>query len=306
MDHHSTKSTEGTEDTSEIYELSAKSGVSENNEEIETTHGDQRLWVKPPDELFTEQIKEEIQECEYESIVDIKDEVEEPERIDEDDIKIEPIMCEPIEPPIEPPIEVQLPKVPIPKVKVTYSNKQNKKPRGRMGRKPRPILPMTRSLASVTTSHLEQTSSPLQASHQVPHQTSHQAPHQIIMPSPQMPGIAYQIFLGDHTKSANNVQYTMLQPQPVFLQQTPTSVSTPSSVVISQPSMVINPPYQMRERKTILSPKVPKIAPKIVNQSYCSFCYKHVNNMNEHIKDCWLNPDSKNYKFRKIAPSTPL
>lgn len=302
FDNHSAERTDGTEDSSETNEPGPKSPVPENHEETETTHGDQRLWVKPPVELFTEQIKEEIQDvqdCEYKPIVDIKDEVEESEII-EDEIIVEPIIrCEPI----EPPVEVSLPKFPIPKIKPIYPRTQIKKPRGRTGRKPRPILPMTRPIAPASSSHLEQTSVPHQTPLQASHQTPHQTPHQIIMPSPHMSGIAYQIFLGDHTKNTNNVQYTMLQPQQVFLQQTPTAVSTPSPVVISQPSMVINTPYQMRERKTI---QPAKIAPKIVKQSYCTFCYKHFKNVNEHIKDCGLNPDSKNYKFRKIAPSTPL
>lgn len=284
MNHNST------EDTGETNESAVQSVIPENNEEIDTTHGDQRLWVKPPDELFTEQIKEEIEEVhdeEFESLLDVKDEVVESEEVEDDEVTAEPIT---ISEPIEPPIEVQLPKVAIPKIKAPNTNRNAKKPIRRMVRRPRPILPMTRPIASTSTSLMEPTSTQ----------------HQIIMPSPQMPGIAYQIFLGDHSKNANNsVQYAMLQSQPVFLQQTPTSVSTPSSVVISQPSIVMNQHYQMRERKNP-PPLVPKLAPKIVNQNYCPFCYKLFNKMNEHITDCWLNPDSKNYKFRKIAPSTPL
>lgn len=257
----------------------------ENSEEAENTtvHLDQRVWVKPQDELFTE-IKEEIPECEFQTIVDVKDEIEEQdEQVEEEEIKINPtIICEPIEPP--PTIDIPLPKVPIPKLSRINANIKVKKPRGRVGRRPRPILPMTRSIVPASTPHMDQPSTP----------------HQIIMPPPQMPGIAYQIFLGDHGKNANNsVQYTMLQPQPVFLQQTPTSVT-------SQPSMVINQSYSMTQGQLQPPTKISKIAPKLFGQSYCAFCYKLFKNVNEHIKDCLLNPDSKNYKFRKIAPSNPL
>lgn len=245
-------------------------------------YGDQRVWVKPPDELFTEKIKEEdLDECELQTIFDVKDEIDEPEKtVDDDCIKIEPIESPMIE---SPTIEISLPKIPIPRVAKTNAYKKVKKPRGRMGRRPRPILPMTRPIASAATPHIEPTATP-----------------HLIVPSPQMPGIAYQIFLGDHSKNPNNqVQYTMLQSQPVFLQQTSTSATTPSSVVINQPSMV-HQTYQMTQTQ------VPSAKnPKIVSQSYCSFCYKLFNNMNEHSKECWANPASKS-KFRKIAPSTPL
>lgn len=247
--------------------------------------------MKPPDELFTHEIKEELPECEYQTVVDVKDEIEEQEdeveiEIEEDEMKIEPtIRCEPIDPLT---FEIQCPKIAIPRLK-TNANKRAQKPRGRMGRRPRRILPMTVPIATTNTSHIEQTSTP----------------HQIIVPSPQMSGIAYQIFLGDHGKNSNNpVQYTMLQSQPMFLQQTPSTVNTPSSVVISQSSMVINQPYQMTQAQIPAQTKITKIAPKIVGQSLCSFCYKIFNKMNEHVKECWANPDSKNYKFRKIAPST--
>lgn len=240
--------------------------------------------MKPPDELFTGQIKEEaLDEFEFQTIIDIKDEIEEPEeKIEKDSVQIEPIInCEPIEIPLQ--------KIPIPRLSKINANKKIKKPRGRMGRKPRPILPMTRPIVSATTPHIEPTTTP-----------------HLIVPSPQMPGIAYQIFLGDNVKNPNNqVQYTMVQSQPVFLQQTSTSATTPSSVVISQPSMVMNQTYQMTQTQ-VQSIKNPKIAPKMVGQSYCSFCYKRFNNMNEHSKECWANPTSKNYKFRKIAPSIPL
>lgn len=247
--------------------------------------------MKPLDELFTDQIKEEVPECEYQTIVDVKDEIEElEEEINELEVKIEPtIICEPIEPiePIEPSrFDIKLSKVAIPKLhKVKEVKEKVKKPRGRTGRRPRPILPMTRSIPSTSTSHLEQASTP----------------HQIIMPSPQMPGIAYQIFLGDHGKNSNNsVQYTM---QPVFLQRTPTSSASTTPVVISQSA------YQTRyQTKAQIPPppKITKIAPKLGSQVYCSYCYNPVNNMNDHIKICELNPESKNYKFRKIAPFTPL
>ncbi|XP_026805199.1 uncharacterized protein LOC113548495 isoform X2 [Rhopalosiphum maidis] len=282
MDHQSTEETEVTEDLEEASDA-VKSIVLENREENEITiHGDQRVWVKPLDELFTDQIKEEISECEYQTIIDVKDEIEEIEEIEEEEIKIQPpIVCEPIQPPPPPPpaIDIQVKKIALPKLNF----KTVKKPRGRMGRRPRPILPMTQPIASASTSHLEQ------------------AQHQIIMPSPQMPGIAYQIFLGDHSKNSNNpVQYTMLQPRPVFLQQTSTPVTTPSSVMISQPYPVT--------RSQVSTPKIPKIAPKssMVSQTYCSFCYKLFKNVKEHVKECWANPASKSYKFRKIAPSTPL
>lgn len=220
--------------------------------------------------------------------MDVKDEIEEQE-IEENEVKIEPAtICEPIDPL---PFEIKCPKVAIPKLKRTNANKKVKKPRGRTGRRPRPILPMTRPIASAGTSHLEQATTP----------------HQIIMPSPQLPGIAYQIILGDHGKNSNNsVQYTMLQSQPMFLQQTSSSVRNSSPVVISQPSHIINQAFQMTQAQIPKSSKIPKIAPKIVGQNYCSFCYKLFSNMSEHVKECWANPDSKSYKFRKIAPSTPL
>lgn len=283
MGHHSNEETEESNDA-------PQSKITGNNEEtdIAAVQGDQRVWVKPPGALFTGKIKEEISECEYRTVLDIKDEVEELEgEVEEDEIKIESVICEPT----EPPPAVQLPKIAIPKLPRKIVSKKAKKPRGRMGRRPRPILPMTRPIAPASTSHLEQP------------QTS----HQIIMPSSQIPGIAYQIFLGDNGKnSSNSVQY-MLQPQPVFLQQTPTSsVSSPSSVVISQPSMVINQPYQMTQAQIPPLAKIPKIAPKIVGQTNCTFCYKIFNNMNEHVKECWANPDSKKYMYRKIAPSIPL
>lgn len=286
MDHHSNEETEEPTETQQ-------STLTGNNEEtdIAAVQGDQRVWVKSSGVLFTGQIKEEISESEYPTIIDIKDEVEE---IEEDEVKIDPVICEPTEPqtPPPPPVGIQLKKVAIPKLQKKIVSKKAKKPRGRMGRRPRPILPMTRPIAPANTSHLEQP------------QTS----HQIIMPSSQLPGIAYQIFLGDHGKNSNNpVQYTMLQPQPVFLQQTPTSsVSSPSPVVISQPSMVMNQPYQMTQAKIPPLAKISKIAPKLVGQSNCTFCYKIFNNMNEHVKECWANPDSKKYMFRKIAPSIPL
>ncbi|CAI6363974.1 unnamed protein product [Macrosiphum euphorbiae] len=224
-----------------------------------------------------DEIKEEIQECEYQTIIDVKDEIEEIEEVEEEEIKIQPtIVCEPLPPPPPPAIDIQVRKVAASKVNF----KTAKKPRGRVGRRPRPILPMTRPIASASTSHLEQASTQ----------------HQLIVPSTQMPGIAYQIFLGDNVKNSNNsVQYTMLQPRPVFLQPTPTSVSNTSPVVISQS-------YPMT-RSQVPGPKVPKIAPKIVSQAYCSFCYKLFKNLNEHVKECWANPESKSYKFRKIAPS---
>jgi hypothetical protein len=234
--------------------------------------------VKPKVELFTDDIKVEVlHPSEFQSYLDVKDEIEEPEeKIEKDSINIEPI-------------EIPLQKIPIPRLTKINANKKIKKPRGRMGRRPRPILPMTRPIVSATTPHIEPTA----------------APH-LIVPSPQMPGISYQIFLGDNGKNPNNqVQYTMVQSQPVFLQQTSTSATTPSSVVISQPSMVMSQTYQMTQAQ-VQSVKNPKIAPKMVGQSYCLFCFKLINNMNEHSKECWANPTSKNNKFRKIAPSTPL
>lgn len=246
-------------------------------------HGDQRVWIKPSDALFDDQIKEEILECEFQT-TSVKDEIEEIEEdnIEEEQITIGPALGRDL---VGPPPSIKLPKVAIPKLRKTVTKRKVKKPKGRMGRKPRPILPMTRPVAS--TSHVDQPST---------------APHQILMPSSQMPGIAYQFFLGDQNKNSNNpVQYTMLQPQPVFLQQTPTSVSTPSPVVLSQP-------YQMGQAQIRPPPKnakiPPKIAPKAFPQSFCTFCYKYVNNLREHLKECALNPNGKNYKFRKIAPST--
>lgn len=108
------------------------------------------------------------------------------------------------------------------------------------------------------------------------------------------PGIPYQIVLGDHGDNFNNsVQYTMIQPQPVFLQQTPTTV-------ISQPSMIINQSYQMTRAQIQPSTEVLKNdTKKIIGQIYCKFYYKLFNNIHEHIKVCFLNHNSKNYKFRK-------
>ncbi|XP_022176456.1 uncharacterized protein LOC111037916 [Myzus persicae] len=272
MDHQFIEEAEVTEDFKEA-DGAVKSITLESHEENEMEiNGDKRVWVKASDELLSDQIKEEIQDCEYQTIVDVKDEIEE---VEEEEIKT-PTIYEAIPPP-PPAIDIQAKKVAVSKVNF----KPAKKPRGRMGRRPRPILPMTRPIASVSTPHLEQASTQ----------------HQLIMPSTQMPGIAYQIFLGDHGKNSNNpVQYTMLQPRPVFLQQSPSSVSNTSPVVISQS-------YPMT-RSQVPCPKVPKIAPKIVSQTYCSFCYKLFKNMNEHVKECWANPASKSYKFRKIAPST--
>lgn len=273
MDHQSIEEAEVTEDFEEAN-VAVKSITLESHEENEMAiHNDKRVWVKASDELFTDQIKEEIQECEYQTIVDVKDEIEE---VEEEEIKIQPtIVCEPIPPPPPPAIDIQVKTI----SKVNF--KPVKKPRGRMGRRPRPILPMTRSIASASTSHLEQATTQ----------------HQLIVPSTQMSGIAYQIFLGDNGKNSNNpVQYTMLQPQPVFLQSSQTPVSNTSPVVISQT-------YPMT-RSQVPNPKIPKIAPKLVSQAYCSFCYKLFKNINEHVKECWANPESKSYKFRKIAPST--
>ncbi|XP_060873503.1 uncharacterized protein LOC132947265 isoform X2 [Metopolophium dirhodum] len=279
MDHQSIEEAEVTEDFEEANEA-VKSITLESHEENEMAiHSDKRVRVKASDELFTDQIKEEIQECEYQTIVDVKDEIEEIEEVEEEEIKIHPtIVCEPLPPPPPPPaIDIQVKKIAASKVNF----KTVKKPRGRMGRRPRPILPMTRPIASASTSHLEQASTQ----------------HQLIVPSTQMPGIAYQIFLGDNVKNSNNpVQYTMLQPRPVFLQPSPTPVSNTSPVVISQS-------YPMT-RSQVPSPKIPKIARKTVSQVYCSFCYKLFKNINEHVKECWANPESKSYKFRKIAPST--
>lgn len=183
------------------------------------------------------------------------------------------------------PTGVQVPKVVIPKSKVTNTNKNVKKTRGRMCRKPLPRLYKTQHIVPASTSQFSQG---LTA-------------HQIIMPPPQTSGITYQIYLDDHTKIANNsVQYALLESQPVFLQQTPTSVSIPSSVVSSQPSDVNIQPYKLRERNIL--PKIPKTVKQVNN---CSFCYKRYKNMNEHIKNCQFNPDSRNYKFRKIAPYNP-
>jgi len=275
MDHQSIEESEVTEDLEDEANEAVNSITLENYEENEMAiHGDKRVWVKASDALLTDQIKEEIEECEYQTIIDVKDEIEE---VEEEEINMQPtVVCEPIPPP-PPAIDIQVKKVDVSKV----SLKTVKKPRGRMGRRPRPILPMTQPIASASTSHLEQASTQ----------------HQLIMPSTQVPGIAYQIFLGDHGKNSNNpVQYTMLQPRPLFLQPSPTSVSNTSPMVISQSYPVT--------RSQVPGPKVPKIAPKIVGKTYCPFCYKHFKDMKEHNKLCWANPSSKSYKYRKIAPST--
>lgn len=261
--------------------------------------GDQRVWVKPVEELFTDEIKEEILDIEYQTVVEVKDEIEEEREIEAPEIKEDPESVPELpEPP--PSIEIPLPKVAIPKLHKAISLKKVTRKTRKTGN--RKILPMTNPIAPASTSHLEQ------APHQTPLQTSHPTSHQIIMPSSQIPGIAYQIFLGDHSKNSTNpVQYTMLQPQPVYLQQTPTSVSSASQVVMSQPSMVINQPFQMTQAEIQTSTKRRRIAPKIMTRSRkisCTFCYKLFNNLDVHLKECWLNPDSKRYKFRKIAPST--
>lgn len=279
MDHQSVEEAEVIE-SNESNEA-VKSITNENHEENEmAVHGDKRVWVKASDALFTDQIKEEIQECEYQTIIDVKDEIEEieEEEEEEEENKIQPTIVREQIPPPPPAIDIQVKKVNVSKV----GFKTVKKPKGQIGRKPRPILPMTRPIASASTSHLEQASTQ----------------HQLIMPSTQVPGIAYQIFLGDHGKNSNNpVQYTMLQPRPVFLQSSPTSaVSNTSPVVISQSYPVT--------RSQVSGPIVPKIAPKVVSQTYCSFCYKFFKDMKEHVQLCWANPASKSYKYRKIAPST--
>lgn len=301
----------------------------ENNEETEmaAVPGDQRVWVKPPDALFTDKIKEEGPECEYQTIVDVKEEIEEVEEDEmiENDTKEEERKRS-FQLVKKPTFEIQLSKLALlnrPNTnKISTNCKQVKTPKIRMGRrcrpraKPRPILP-TRPILPMTDRPTTSTSL---------EQPSTQ--HQIIMPSSSVPGIAYQIFLGDRLKNANSpVQYAMLQSQPMFLQQTPSSVATPSSVVMSQPTMVMSqPPVIMSQPSVVMSqppivvsqpfpmtrsktqkPSSNKIiAPKIAGQNHCSFCYKLFNNLNDHIKECWANPESKNYKFRKIAPSTPL
>eukprot|EP00102_Acyrthosiphon_pisum_P026058 XP_016663268.1 PREDICTED: uncharacterized protein LOC107884839 [Acyrthosiphon pisum] len=274
MDHQSIEEAELTKDSEKANEVAKLITLKRHEKDEREILSDKRVCVKASDELFTDQIKEEIQECDYHTTFDIKDEVEE---VEKEEIKIQPtIVCEPLPPPPAA-IDIQKKKIGASKVNL----KTVKKPRGRMGRRPRPILPMTRPIASASTSHLEQASTK----------------HQLIVPSTQMPGIAYQIFLGDNIKNSNNpIQYTMLQPQPVFLQPSPTSVSNTSSVMISQS-------YSMTQSQ-VPGPKIPEIAPKIVSQGYCSFCYKHFKNLNEHVKECWANPESKSYKYRKIAPST--
>lgn len=288
MDHQHL--TEESEIITENVNEAKISETPENNEVETSVHEDKRLWVKPVDKLFIDKIKEEVSDCEYQTFVDVKDEIEEVEEKVEELPTKQIVKFELISKQGPPPlVDIRMPKVVIPKVHKTAPNKKVKLPKGRKCRKPRAILPMTQPIASASTSHLEQTP------------TS----HQIIMPSSQMPGIAYQIILGDHNTNSNTpVQYTMLQHQPVFLQQTPTSVSTPSPVVISQPSMVINQSYQMSQTQVQPSAKVSKITTR--SRSSCLFCYKLFNNVNEHIKECWLNPDSTRYKFRKIAPSTSL
>lgn len=304
--------------------------ILKNNEETEATavSGDQRVWVKPPDALFTDQIKEEDPECEYQTIVDVKEEIEE---VEEGEMKEDEMIennlkeeerkrsCQIVK---KPTFEIQLSKLALlnrPKPsKMNASSKQVKTPKIRMGRRcrPRPILP-TRPILPMTDRPTTSTSL---------EQPSTQ--HQILMPSPSVPGIAYQIFLGDRLKNTNSpVQYAMLQSQPMFLQQTPSSVATPSSVVMSspnmvmsqppvvmsqpsvvmsQPSIVVSQPFPMTRSKTQKPSSNKLIAPKIVGQSHCLFCFKLFSNLNEHVKECWANPESKNYKYRKIAPSTPL
>lgn len=293
------------EDTIETTNLTE----SENYEESETlpVHGDQRVWVKRVEELFTDEIKKEIPDIEIHTIVDIKDEIKvEDEEVEEEEEEEEEFEAseykegsESVPDSSEPPalIQIPLPKVAIPKIHSAISLK--KVTRKLRRRRNRTILPMDAHVAPASTSHMGQ----------VPLQTSYPTPHQIIMPSSQMPGIAYQIILGDHNKNSTNpVRYTMIQPQPMFIQQTPTSVSSASPVVMNQPSMVINQPFHMNQSPIQSSTKVPHSASKKIisssRKARCLFCYKLFHNLDVHFKECWLNPDSSCYKFRKIAPST--
>ncbi|XP_050533117.1 uncharacterized protein LOC126901033 [Daktulosphaira vitifoliae] len=257
-------------------------------DETEINQGECRLRVKPLDALFNEKIKEEsIDDCISQTIIELKN-----EDINEEENKKE-IFVDKREPPKAIAINNKQQKVAIPKLKRinSFINESIKKSKVKntyklRSSKPRAILPMKHSTISAKVSKLDQTPNS----------------GQILMPSPQMSGIAYQIILKNHeTTNANNqLQYTMLQPQSLFLQQTPNSATSSSSVMINQSSqsMVINQPYQVTQ--TTAQIPVPN---KIVAQNYCTFCYCVVNNMNDHLIECWANPNSKNYKFRKIAPS---
>lgn len=233
------------EETEEANEV-VKSILSVNNEVagMTTIQGNQRVYANHLNEWITD-VK--YPECKFHTIMDIKDEIEEEEEEDikEQGEKINPtIRCKPSK------LEVQRSKI----VKPNLQKKNAKKPksRGRTGLRPRPrpIMPKAQPITPASTPCLEQAS------------TS----HQIIMPPTQMPGIAYHIVLGDHNEHFNNpVQYAVLQPQPMFLQQTSSTVNNTSSVVINQSSMVINKSYQVAQAQISHPPppKLIKIAPKL-------------------------------------------
>lgn len=132
----------------------------------------------------------------------------------------------------------------------------------------------------------------------------HQIPIQI-----SNSGISYQIVLSSNNpiveNSNDSVQYTLVRPQDVFLQQTATPVNASSPVVISQPSVPIE--NQLLEDQIVYVKEINGTPVEVTfasnERTYCVYCDKHFKNAAEHEKLCWTNPKSKNYKFRKIAPT---
>lgn len=225
---------------------------------LNATQPDQRVWVMCPDTLLDQLIKEEtIYGSEYDRDLQIKIEEEkmeekkrEPrkaaipkhksnvnvqakiskgrslsekkrtakERQEEKRKEVERIQEERKRKLMEEEEKRKSRKVAIPKLKsnarIVVKKPSSSKP------KFKPILPLTQprtTSVSANTTHLKQ------GQHQ----------HQLIMPPSQLPGITYQIFLGkQQTANSNNMlQYTMLQPQPVILQQTSSSDFSSSQVV---------------------------------------------------------------------------
>lgn len=187
-----------------------------------------------------------------------------PERENQTSVKIEEqeFMTE-IEPTtICTPVEpIELPKIAIPRLQRQHKKVIEKKKPGRP--RLRPILPMTQTIQ----------------------------PERPSIPTPQVSNVTYQLCLGNQFNNYNNSLHYAIKP--MFIQQIPTCTTSAVPVIISQPV------YQINDQ-TPPTPKMPKIAPKLGNQVYCSYCSRPVNNINCHLEICELNPKSKKYKFRKI------
>lgn len=212
--------------------------------------------------MYTSNIEEDNPEYENQTPVKIKEEVQDTNTLQEYDNSMTEIEPTIICKPVEP---IELPKVAIPRIhrqdKKVTEKKQKGKPVGRP--RIRPILPMTQK----------------------------NQPECPSIPSPQIPNVTYQLCLADQFNNYNNpVQYTI---KPMFIQQIPTCTTSTVPVIISQPV------YQINDQ-TPPTPKMPKIAPKPDNQVNCSYCSHPVNNINQHIHMCELNPKNKMYKFRQI------